>query len=532
MNPSDFTDTPHPVYYYPLPAPQQVLDIDCDLCIYGGTSAGVAAAIQARRMGKSVALLAFDRHIGGLSSGGLGATDIGNKAVIGGISREFYRRMGRHYGTGEAWKFEPTVAEETLRIMCAEVDVPIYFDQRLTDVEKDSNRITAIRTEGGHRFRATYFVDASYEGDLLAKAGVSYTVGREPNSQYEETLNGVQYGHPKHNFKVPVDPFVRPGEPASGLLRGISAEPPGEHGQGDHRVQAYNFRLCMTQAPNRIPFPKPDGYEPERFELLARYLSAGIWDVFGNNQMMPNGKTDTNNNGGFSSDNIGENYGWPEGDYETRERIFQDHVTYHQGMMWFLCHDARVPNEIRTEVNQWGLPRDEFVATGGWPHQLYIREARRMISDYVMTEADCRWQRAPDDSVGMGAYGMDSHNCQRIAREEDGVWTARNEGDVQIPVKGPYPVSYRSLVPQTGECENLLVPVCLSASHIAFGSIRMEPVFFVLGQSVATAACLAMDAGNIAVQSVGYAKLRGRLLADGQILGWNPLASTEPDSHP
>jgi Dehydrogenases (flavoproteins) len=518
----DATTHPDLRYYYPLPEPKERLNVTTDLCIYGATPAGIAAAIQARRMGKSVALLSFDTHIGGLSSGGLGATDIGNKAAIGGISREFYRALGKHYGAEEMWTFEPGVAEKTLRAMCAEAGVTVYHEQRLVSVKKQDKRIASLSTEGGHTFTAAYFLDATYEGDLLAKAGVSYTVGREANAQYGETLNGVHFGHPNHNFKVPVDPFIVPGDPKSGLLKGISADPPGAQGEGDKRVQAYNFRLCMTKAADRLPFPKPAGYDPERYELLARYLNAGVWDVLRLTKMMPNGKTDTNNFGAFSSDNIGKNYDWPDADYATRQSLFQDHVDYHQGMMWFLCHDARVPPKIRDEVKAWGLPADEFTGTGGWPHQLYVREARRMVGDLVMTEHHCTYKETVPDGIGLAAYSMDSHNCQRVAREENGVWTARNEGNVEVRPTGPYPIAYRSLTPKQSECENLLVPVCLSSSHIAYGSIRMEPVFFVLGQSAATAACLALDAGRVPVQKVDVAQLRARLRADKQIIDWDP----------
>lgn len=522
------TSPPELRYYSPLSPPNVIINSDTDLCVYGSSPAGIAAAIQARRSGRSVVLLSFDSHIGGLTSGGLGATDIGNKAAIGGIAREFYQRLGQHYGTAEQWTFEPHVAEKTVRAMCREARVPVYYNQRLASVEKQGNRVMSLSTEGGHRFRARYFVDATYEGDLLARAGVSYTVGRESNRQYGETYNGVHFGHRNHNFTVPVDPFVVPGDPQSGLLPGISADPPGAQGEGDKHVQAYNFRLCMTKATDRLPFPKPPGYDPARFELFARYLQAGVWDALKLTIAMPNGKTDTNNRGGFSSDNIGKSDRWPEGSYEEREQIFQDHVNYHQGMMWFLCHDSRVPPVVRDEVKQWGLPRDEFTATGGWPHQLYIREARRMVSDYVMTEKNCKWEETVPDSIGLAAYGMDSHNCQRIARQENGVWTARNEGNVEYPVNGPYPIAYRSLVPKENECSNLVVPVCLSSSHIAYGSIRMEPVFFVLGQSAATAACLALEAGgDAAVQKIDIAALQKQLLHDRQILQWTPPADAE-----
>lgn len=510
-------------YYYPLPPVKEKITIKVDLCIYGATPAGIAAAIQAQRMGKSVALLAFDKHLGGMTSSGLGATDIGNKAAVGGIAREFYKRLGKHYGKEESWTFEPSVAENALNAWCRENDIRCYYEQRLSKVRKDKTKITQIVTEGGHTFSADYFIDATYEGDLLARAGVSYTVGREANATYGETLNGVHFGHPGHNFKVLVDPFRIAGDPKSGLLPGISSKDPGKQGDGDKHVQAYNFRLCMTKAENRLPFPKPNGYDPERYELLARYIAArgGETDALNLTKTMPNGKTDTNNFGGFSSDNIGHSDDWAEADYPTRERIFQDHVTYQQGMMWFLSHDERLPESVRARVREWGLPSDEFAETGGWPHQLYVREGRRMVSDIVMTEHHCRRAETVTDSVGLAAYQMDSHNCQRIAQQENGVWTARNEGNVEVAPAAPYAISYRAIVPRKKECTNLLVPICLSASHIAYGSIRMEPVFFVLGQSAATAACLALDSGKIPVQDVNIETLHQRLRADKQIIEWD-----------
>jgi hypothetical protein len=499
-----------------------------DILVYGATSGGVAAAVQAACMGKRVVLIAPDGRLGGMTTGGLGATDIGNKGAIGGLSRDFYRRLGRHYGNDENWTFEPSVAERAFDDMVRESGIPVLFEQRLRAVKKEGNRIVELRMESGHVIRAKVFIDATYEGDLMAFTSVTYTVGREANAQYGETYNGVHFGHPNHNFKVAVDPYVKEGDPSSGLLQGISPLDPGEQGAADHRVQAYNFRLCLTRASDRLPFPKPRGYDPERYTLLARYLKAGVWDAMKLHRMMPNGKTDLNNYGGFSSDNIGMNYEWPDGMgrawrtgkdpdllYEVRERVFQDHVTYQQGLMWFLANDERVPEKVRAEVRQWGLPRDEFRETGGWPHQLYIREGRRMVSDYVMTQHECQGRRRAEDSVGLAAYTMDSHHCQRVARGGRAV----NEGNAEYGGFPPYPISYRSIVPRESECANLLVPVCLSSSHIAYGSIRMEPVFMVLGQSAATAASMAIDAG-IAVQKVDYPKLRARLLEDGQVLAW------------
>ncbi len=527
-----------------------------DIVVYGGTAGGVAAAVQGARMGKTVILIEPGRHIGGLTSGGLGATDIGNKGAIGGISREFYRRLGTHYaedkswrfqtresykgglqksGEPEMWTFEPHVAEQTLRAVLDEAKVPVLLEKRLdltAGVRKAGERITAIRTDDGMVISGAMFIDATYEGDLLAGAGVSHTVGREANSKYGETLNGVQTAQAtKHQFLKPVDPYVKPGDPASGLLPGIHAGEPGRDGEADRRVQAYNFRMCLTDVPeNRLPFPKPAGYDPLRYELLLRYLQAGVWDAFCSNLPMPNRKSDCNNCGAFSTDNIGMNYGYPEGDYATRAKIFQEHVTYQQGLMWFLANDPRVPEKIREEIGRWGLCRDEFPETGGWPHQLYVREARRMIGEYVMTQHNCQGKTRADDAVGLAAYTMDSHNTQRYVKDGKAI----NEGDVQVGGFPPYPISYRSLVPKETECTNLLVPVCLSATHIDYGSIRMEPVFMVLGQSAAAAAALAID-DQVAVQRVDYQKLKARLLADKQVLEWTAssgTASRDPKSLP
>ncbi len=499
-------------------------EITADLCVYGGTAAGVAAAVEGARLGNKVVLLEFGNHLGGMTSGGLGQTDIGNKGAIGGIAREFYRRVGRHYGKDEAWTFEPHVAENVLFDMANEAKVAIYFQSRLAAVKKAGASIEEIRCEDGRTVRAGMFIDASYEGDLLAKAGVSYTVGRESNSTYGETLNGIRAVTPLHQFVVTVDPHPTPGAADSGLLPLIQAEGAGAPGAGDKSVQAYNFRLVLTRDPgNRRPIEPPKDYNPARYELLGRYLQA--WSASTNRpptlgslmhiQMMPGGKTDINNNGGFSTDFIGANYNYPDGDYATRARIWQEHENYTRGFLHFLATDARVPLNIRNEMNEWGLTRDEFLDTQGWPHQLYIREARRMISDYVMTETNCRESLALPDTAGLAAYTMDSHNCRRIVKNG----RAENEGDVQVGGFPPYPIAFRSIVPKESECVNLLVPVCLSASHIAYGSIRMEPVFMVLGHSAAVAATLARQE-NTSVQRVNQARLHEMLIEQKQVLSW------------
>jgi hypothetical protein len=507
------------LYYYRRKAPlQQPPTVEVDACIYGGTSIGVIAAIELKRRGYRVALVEFGKHLGGLSAGGLGMTDIGNKEAIGGLARQFYRDLGAHYGTPECWYFEPHAAEHLFQRYVTENEITVHYEERLQAVRKAENYISEIIMESGVCFRAKIFIDATYEGDLMAGAGISFHVGRESSATYGELYNGVNFSHRNHNFKCFVDPYKAAGNPSSGLLEGISPDTLGIYGEADHRVQAFNFRVCLTDDDaNRRPFPCPTGYDPERFQLLARYLKAGIWDVLGLTVRMPHGKTDTNNEGAFSSDHIGANYRWPEGDYQIRETIFQDHLRYNLGLYYFLANDLAVPRKIRDDVNRWGLPKDEFISTGGWPHQLYIREGRRMISDYVMTEHNALGRECVVYSVGLAAYGIDSHNCQRV------VWSGRviNEGNVQIPVTSPYPVAYRSICPREKECANLLVPWSLSASHIAFGSIRMEPVGMVLGQSSAVAAALALN-GSLPVQRIDVKELQRQLRETGQVIDQLP----------
>jgi predicted dehydrogenase len=524
-------------------AAYRTTEMSFEVVVYGGTSAGIIAAIQAERMGKRVALIEPSDHLGGLTTGGLGATDIGNKQVIGGLARDFYRRIRTHYENDNAWvhesrdkynarnarynprddtmwTFEPHVATQVYRQMLAEAGIKPFRNERLDrndGVKKDGSRIEWITMESGRPFHARVFIDATYEGDLMAAAGVEYHVGREANSVYGETLNGVQ---PKlnvknHRFTHRVDPFMSPGDPVSGLIWGIQVKELPPDGTGDQCVQAYCYRLCTTDvAANRRPWPKPADYDESRYELLLRNFEAGDHRSPWNPVWMPNRKTDSNNNHAFSTDYIGGNYDYPNADYKTREVIIADHVSYQQGLMWTLANHERVPKKVRDEFQRLGLAADEFVDNDNWPTQLYVREARRMIGPYVMTEHNCRGSQIVEDSVGMGAYGMDSHNCQRYVTPDGRV---ENEGDVQVHGFKPYPISYRSIVPNEEQCSNLLVPVCLSASHIAYGSIRMEPVFMILGQSSATAAAIAIDQ-DIAVQAVPYSELEARLLSEGQVL--------------
>jgi hypothetical protein len=503
--------------------------LDADLCVYGGTASGVIAAVTAAKEGKSVLLLHPGHTLGGMTTGGLGWTDYGKKDVIGGLARQFYRDLGRHYGREEEWHFEPHAAQKIIDGYIKSAGIPVKFRQFLDSVEMGPDgRIQSIRLLGGLRVTARMFIDATYEGDLLAKAGVTFSVGREPNSRYGETINGVQVRH-QHQFSHPIDPYVEAGNPRSGTLPYVHIQDTPPTGSGDGKVQAYNFRVCMCDDPsNRVQWQRPENFDPRLYILATRWYNSPKDDY--NEHLVKAGefagqirkfdrlcvssKTDTNNHGAISSDFIGANYGWPEGDYAQRERIFQAHVAYQQGYYWFMANDPSIPSRYRDLYASWGLARDEYPETGHWPHQLYVREARRMISDYVLSEADTQHRRRAEDPVGMGSYVMDSHNCQRFVR--DG--RVLNEGDVQLSPAGPYRVSYRSIIPRRSEAANLLVPVCLSASHIAYGSVRMEPVFMALGQSAALAASLAIDGGS-SVQEVPYAKLRKELDQAQQVLG-------------
>ena len=503
--------------------------VESDICIYGGTSGGIVAAVQAARMGKSVSLVVFGRELGGLTSGGLGATDVGNLNSIGGLAREFYQRVGKKYGRAESFVFEPHMAQEVYESWLAESRVSPHLNQRVVNVTKTAQRLMEIRMEDGTIYRAKMFIDATYEGDLMALAGVSFTFGREGTNVYGESLNGIRASTPKHQFAVKVDSYLVPGNPTSGLLPFIQAGDGGKPGDGDQRIQAFNYRLCFTQNPtNRLPPVVPANYDPARYELLGRLLDAQVAagekltiHSFFSIKSMPNGKTDMNNNGAFSTDYLGMNWTYPTNTYAARAQMERDHLAYTQGLIYYLTTNPRSPASLRAEMAKWGPCRDEWPETGGYSPQIYVREARRMVSDYVMTQADCLSQRRADDSICLGSYNMDSHNCQRIV--QDG--SVRNEGDVQIGLPKPYPISYRAIIPRRGECENLFVPFALSASHIAFGSTRMEPVFMMASQSAATAAAMALDE-KISVQQVNYAKLASRLAADQQILIWKSGGAT------
>lgn len=542
-----------------------------DIVIYGGTSAGIVAAVQAVKMGKSVIIIepGTQQQLGGLSTGGLGATDIGNKMAIGGLSREFYQSIKKYYDDPKSWKwqnredyvdrrnktnedamwtFEPSVAKKIFLDWIEKYKIPVVYGERIVrsgegrttnlngwmvaaegrvsdGVIKKGNRIVEIVMESGKRFKGQVFMDTSYEGDLMAGAGVSFTVGREGVEVYNESMNGVRTllstpatGIPvwhHHQFQPAVSPYIVSHDPNSGILPMIDRKGPGAEGSSDHRIQAYCFRMCLTDVPeNRIPFTKPEGYDERNYELLFRNYEAGFERLPWINTPMPNRKTDTNNQSAFSTDFIGANYGYPEASYTERAKIIAAHRHYQQGVMWTLANHPRIPEKIRNEISRWGMAKDEFTEGNGWQEQLYIREARRMISDAVMTQQHCLGDTIAEESVGMGAYYMDSHHVQRFINENGHV---KNEGDVQVALHKPYPISFKSIIPKKRECSNLLVPVCLSASHIAFGSIRMEPVFMVLGQSAAVAACLAIDR-NTSVYDIPYSVLKTNLISQKQVL--------------
>jgi hypothetical protein len=497
-----------------------------DVVVYGATAGGIIAAYSAAREGLKVALLEPTRHLGGMVSGGLSWTDTGQKQVIGGYALDFYRRVGRHYemaryGQKIAWVPEPHVAEEIFRKMLAEARVTVLLEHRLREnngVRKDGATMAGITMENGASFTAGVFVDSSYEGDLMAQAGVLYTVGRESSAQYAESLAGVRGETPKHQFRVNIGARDESGR----LLPGISIQPPGPPGSADKKVQAYNFRLCFSSDPqNQVRFAAPPAYDRHRYELLARLLRARMeaegrpprLDSLMKPDRIENQKADVNNNGAFSTDYLGGSWDYPEASYRRRAEIWQAHKDYIAGFLYFLANDSSVPAATQKEMNTWGMCKDEFADNGNWPYQLYIREARRMVGDFVMTQKDLQTELAKPDPIGMGSYNSDSHNVERIVNAEGFV---RNEGDMQVPVE-PYQIPYRIMLPKRSEAANLLVPVAFSASHVAYSSVRMEPQYMILGQAAGVAAKLAI-AGGRAVQDIDVGALAANLRARGAVM--------------
>ncbi len=517
-----------------------------DVVIYGGTSAAVTAAVQVAKMGKKVVVVSPDKHLGGLSASGLGWTDTGDKSVIGGLARNFYHRLYMHYQKEESWQwqeasdygnkgqgnvaidgkdrtmwiFEPHAAELVFDQLIEEYDIPLYREEWLDrdgGVQLKGTAIKSLRTLSGKVFEGSVFIDATYEGDLMAAAGVSYHIGREGCDVYGEKWNGVQTGvlHHGHHFITDISPYVIPGDPNSSVLPRISTEDPGEYCEGDSKIQAYCFRMCLTKVPeNRVEITRPDDYDSTQYELLVRIFDAGWRELFNKFDPIPNYKTDVNNHGPFSSDNIGMNYDYPEATYERRKEIIGEHVSYQKGLLYFLVSDPRVPTELQEEMAQWGYAKDEFTDNGHWPHNIYVREARRMIGEFVMTENEVLGKQPVNRSIGMGSYTMDSHNIQRYIKPDGFV---QNEGDIGVHPDEPYRIDMGSILPIREECTNLVVPVALSSSHIAFGSIRMEPVFMILGQSAATLATLAV-ATDKGLHDISYEELKTKLLEDGQVL--------------
>ncbi len=508
---------------------------DADVCVYGGTSGGVAAAVQAARMGKKAVIIEPGQHLGGMSSSGLGVTDVGPGNVntyIGGVSREFYKRVGAKYGKGETvwfgdkklW-FEPKVAEQVFTEMVAEAGVTVIFNEALTWVEKSGTEITQLGTTTGRIVRAGMFIDATYEGDLLDAAGASWVIGREANSQYGETLNGVLISKDVVTGQL-VDPYVIPGNPASGLISWVRPGPAASAGSADALLQAYNYRLCLTNNPNnRLPIDPPADYNAADYEVVARYIAKYIarnGSVVLNNlidvqKLIPNQKTDINNSGPISTDLPRGADGYVTATAAERVAIAGKHERHIRGLLHFLKTDPRVPANVRDEMATWGLCADEFTDNGGWPHQLYVREARRMVSDFVMTDKHGKGTQVAPENIGLAAYWLDSHDYQLL--NINGRVQVEGSFFTNSPLypPAPFPIAFRSIVAKRSEVTNLAAPFCLSATHACFASLRMEPVFMITSHAAATAAVLALDAGS-PIQDVPYQTLKNHLLADAQVL--------------
>ncbi len=512
-----------------------------DIVIYGGTSAGVIAAVQAAKMGNSVVLISTGNHIGGMTINGLGWVDVKNPGTIGGLSIEFFNRVWQFYQQDSSWIWEakhpikgqlmqlhpedpcmwvlePHVGEMIFNDRVTEANIPVIYNEQLNrddGVQMKGQSIIQIEMESGRAFQGKMFIDATYEGDLMAASKVSYRVGREPNSLYQETVNGIQ---PNKPFKTSyaIDPYLVEGDPQSGLLPRVYSNAGGNAGEGDDKVEAYVYRRCLTDVvQNRVPVTKPSGYDEAQYEIVFRAIEAGMpKEKFFKLDLLPNRKTDSNNNGMVSTDYVGMNWNYPEADYATRKQIALAHELWQRGLIWTLQNHSRVPESVKAYYAPWGLPNDEFVDNNNWPYDLYIREARRMVSSVVIDEQTVLGKVQVPDSIGFGFYDMDSHIIKYIVNQKGGL---ESEGGVYKKVKAPFPISYQAIIPIRNECKNLLVPICVSSTHSAYGAIRMEPTFMVLGQSAATAASLAILL-NVALQDLPYEMLRKQLIADGQVL--------------
>jgi hypothetical protein len=517
--------------------------ISSDVVIYGGTSAGITAAIQVAKAGKSVVLIEPGKHLGGMAVEGLGGTDIDNHSqftnspAVGGLALEFYRRISKAYNSLEEfeharsigikntmlWRFESHVAEMIYQRWVEEHNIRVFTGHRLIEssnaVIKKGAVIRKIKMENGSSFSALVFIDATIEGDLLHAAGVSTVVGRESNQLYNETKNGIREETTHAQFMANVDPYREPGNPSSGVIATIQDEPLGIPGSGDSRLQAYCFRMCLTKnADNQIPFAKPKHYDRRLYEIYVRYEKAG-GKLYTPAVSIPNGKTDLGAWHDLSHNLYGMNLGYPEGSYANRNKILADHRNFTEGLFYFLANDSAVSKSTQNEWRQWGLAKDEFVDNGGWPRIFYVRDARRMVSEYVITEHHTRKidQVIAEDPVAIAYWPPDVHSVRRIVKNG----FAYNEGFVFGGDDWrPFGISYRALVPKKRECTNLLTPTCPSSSHIAYGAIRIEFTFMALGQACGLAAAMAIDAKS-PVQLVDYQKLREHLIAVGQVLSLN-----------
>jgi hypothetical protein len=499
-----------------------------DVVVYGGTASGVIAAVSAGRGGAKTVLVSANKHLGGMVSNGLFHTDVGKPQVIGGIAKEFWERGDAYYKAHPVarksfWFVEPHVAEIIFAEMLKDAHVTVVTDARLKEhggVERKGKAIVAIRTEDGQQFAGKVFIDATYEGDLLAFSGTSYTYGREGLSQYHEYSAGVRAGHSEG-----ISAYDAQGH----LLEGVGPAREGSEGDADKKTQAYNVRVVLTKdSANRLPFPKPAGYDPHLYDVLLEQIQSSekrespevVASHIFPQQVIVDGKADSN-----IADFIGGSWGYPDGTYAERAKIFTAHENYIQGFYWFLQNDPRLSEDFRKAMAPWGLAKDEFTDNGGWPHELYVREARRMVGDYVMTQPDVVDQLTKPDSVGLGSYGLDVHPVQRYADENrrveiEGV-PQRTE---EVRLKHvPYQIPYRVLVPKRSETENLLVPVCPSVSHVVYATLRMEPQYMILGQAAGTAAALAAK-GKLVVQDVDVHKLQDVLQREHAILEWNAIS--------
>ncbi len=537
-----------------------------DVCIYGGTSGGVIAAVALAKLGRSVLVIEPTRHIGGMTSGGLGWIDFGRASTIGGLTKQYFDDVRAYYAAAKipnnGWSVEPHVAEELFEKLIAKHKVEVIREARLASVDKDGKRIRSITLDQApvdsrgapaalpqeKKFlviEAAMFMDCSYEGDLLAAAGVSHRSDREGRNEFDEEYAGVGYSeiateraNGSQAAKIPlrIDPYVRPGDPASGLLPFVSAATLTAEGRRDPAVQACTFRLCLTKS-DPIPIAPPANYDPLNYGLVHRYLAAldaahepllpgDLYFNFGKKLPYPHprllkitrlmhGKTDVNSGScGISMDVVnGGAERYANGSWAERAKIWHAHEDYQRGYLYFLRTDDRLPEWLRQEISPWGLPKDEFRDTGGWPAQLYIRQARRMVSQFVISQSFCEHPVAREDSVGCGSYSLDSHVCQRLVKDGAVI----HEGGFYHRLEKPYPIPYAAIVPREDECENLLVTFCVSTTHVAFASVRMEPPFMILSESAALAVDQALQEGT-SVQKINQAKLRKRLLAAGQIL--------------